>query len=1803
MSFRKASSAGTLAGRVLPGDGKPPPSPVQGRFKAIASAIYVVTSLAGSIWYLYLLDPVFSNDIWWINYTPSGDQALLIDLVNQALVTQASGSFDLLAPSASMDKTYTTVESTTNVNPTYPRSLILAPHAPDFAVQNLRAMSVHWVFNMYTQFCWVDVAHEFEVAHTAARQARCYGRYSANGAMYLETIVRNQVWADFELSYGGPGGSFSVPFQNWIDQVKPALLTSMATALATTTVEMEVAYWLAHNITYFQTQWQNEFQPGVAETMQIENALGQVNEITLKKLSATNEIWTSANLFWSNYFDESVAAPAGASLIRSASNFLLASPQEETLEALQGLYDAVTGDYVNQSGVFRTTIGTFESVDTFYVGVPHELLTLVSTFQHEVFAILDTNNHVLDGVGKMQVAPMPSAWQGYMYGGGNLMCMVSTTTTSFPQQTFSFYDACDKVVPLTLELTIYSSLFAVLAADGTFSSHTTCQATASSINNTCVSQLDATRHAILAMPSVQTAMRAALAPAQAAVTRLNIALMQYAWSPLSNWTLLTQPLLDDPTFAFFGWTMLYDWVHGQREVVSFEGDLSRLVVISDVQPPLVFTSSTTFIGSSVRMLYYLTTYVTAILCAISILCYIWLVKTGFAVHGYNLAWFNYLVSSIWAGRPLLFVRGFTAVLMLSSTQVDLVTSVTRSKFAFAPRHLIHTMIVAGETTWILAVAIDCLTIATGRATKLYAPLSCAMAWLAITILESVHPVQPLATLDRKCTLQNMDHAVRCTAGVLEIGSFARVVLLFAILAAGLIGGIVLSSLYYWCVDGGVTTDANPTTTRPTRLLLGVGDVFLDAADTDATHASMWSMDKVSCIMVGLVPFSWNQRRYIFDVKLWLVQVDETTTNPYRVNFQTHARNSVNLETLQSEPPVVSTTLQRCLKTFVRVFGSAYVVGSLVGSVSYMQTSQVNLANDILWASFNMTGIHTFIGNWLNQELLLGVNHTATQLTLDSINMDGTFGSDNSAVASAANYGARLQHTDMATIEATIPGLRTTDACLIPWIFTQYCFVDFSKRWEMANSATRQRRCQQMTSNGAVYLEAMLRNIDYPAFRTCWGEAFDVAVAVELDRSVVGHAWMNNLTTPQLSFADEVTYWVQHGITSFNTQWQNFKQIGVSNAYAVQNAFGVQYPMTLQAQKYTFRVQKQTTFKMYWGFASDLLAVVQNSTTIGGRSLIRSSPTFAFLNATTQGMLAANGTLPWSIPSGLALIRDAVGPFGSIDMWYIACPADVITAVHAIVTALRQTLAHNATVENTTAQIAYDTVADGTSGIFPAPQAWLDLNDCERGGSPLCPEFETASCVQASIGLKTYFSFSMPCAVYLTYAVMAPVRQTQVAAVMLAGLAYLSDSQITTICTQDPEYYGLCLQYVNQTAAFVRTYMAANVAGLNATLVRANAAVRPLNLEFMQYGSPDMLSPLMLDRLLVFNPRDNSFDFFAWIFVVEWSLGLREGVQFEGDHGTLAVLSEPLPYLQQEVNKAEFPTSSAFYMRNAVLYITGMMLTMFTIVIVYTVLSRGHIEVLNLLCFQRIGAIVWVGRPLLFVRSLTAVGMLATATLKLDTNGFVTTFSEPKNPWYKILLSANELTWLVTIFNDIVMSLTKDFTSYYSAANSLLVWLFSFTLSYTYPIQHSLQVDKQCHVTQLDFQIVCHSGVVVIGQPMRIVILVLIVVGSNAFCYVVTRLLLKRVQSRAVHSIFLYSGVRLLFRTSTWTYNNVYYMDRMSAFLNGILSVRWQNVIYGLDVKLWHTFQIELTAESSIPVSNPLHKSAKHAIPLVLERSN
>ncbi|KAF0697119.1 Aste57867_12113 [Aphanomyces stellatus] len=152
-----------------------------------------------------------------------------------------------------------------------------------------------------------------------------------------------------------------------------------------------------------------------------------------------------------------------------------------------------------------------------------------------------------------------------------------------------------------------------------------------------------------------------------------------------------------------------------------------------------------------------------------------------------------------------------------------------------------------------------------------------------------------------------------------------------------------------------------------------------------------------------------------------------------------------------------------------------------------------------------------------------------------------------------------------TLAHPVTGLRLMDGRDTPWILTSYCYVDLQRRWELALSDASQLRRAKEIQNGAVFLETLLRNVNWDDLMSLWGEYLTRSIFAELKMSTDGRNWFTTLQPP-IGQTDEVVYWQSHGISEYTTQWQNYKSVGVIETFLVQNAMGVTYPFTIKHSK-------------------------------------------------------------------------------------------------------------------------------------------------------------------------------------------------------------------------------------------------------------------------------------------------------------------------------------------------------------------------------------------------------------------------------------------------------------------------------------------------------------------------------------------------------------------------------------------------------------------------------------------------------------
>ncbi|KAF0704711.1 hypothetical protein As57867_007253, partial [Aphanomyces stellatus] len=436
--------------------------------------------------------------------------------------------------------------------------------------------------------------------------------------------------------------------------------------------------------------------------------------------------------------------------------------------------------------------------------------------------------------------------------------------------------------------------------------------------------------------------------------------------------------------------------------------------------------------------------------------------------------------------------------------------------------------------------------------------------------------------------------------------------------------------------------------------------------------------------------------------------------------------------------------------------------------------------------------------------------------------------------------------------------------------TAYCYVDFDRNWEMANTAAKQERCSHDMKNGAVYLESILRNAQWASLSQCWGHELDVGIFSYLKTIAKGATWVSSAITNTNSVLDEVTYWESANIQTYRTQWQNYKGLGVVETFSVENAFGWQYPLTLKYSNSSSQLAVQTSFKMQWPFATELSQFTANASSHVGLNLIRGSPAFVYTNHTPQAVLTSAGFLSSPLGPGFTLVQTALGPFGSVEMKRLACPSSLQSLYQNLTKYTTSLLSSSSAI-----QTAFWTIFTSFT-MNPTMKAWNLAQ--QRGGNLLC-ELNTA--VQSfqdrpAISLSSKGS----CATGLFESVIGDTTS------MIKALLVLPSLNATATASQEPNNPVGSEAIIRQTWDFVQMVVPlAQRQTLQSQAVHIKRDIRDtVQVSFIQYlyvGNTYVLSAVNY-----FDPRESEFELYSWLFMFDWAQGLREVILFEGEQGKL-----------------------------------------------------------------------------------------------------------------------------------------------------------------------------------------------------------------------------------------------------------------------------------------------------------------------------
>ncbi|KAG9400575.1 hypothetical protein AC1031_010790 [Aphanomyces cochlioides] len=231
----------------------------------------------------------------------------------------------------------------------------------------------------------------------------------------------------------------------------------------------------------------------------------------------------------------------------------------------------------------------------------------------------------------------------------------------------------------------------------------------------------------------------------------------------------------DPTFAFVGWNYLFDWVQGDREVVSFQGDVDTYDLISykylfnsniKPVPNEISNSAAKLIGLGIV---YVALFMACVAGGIGLLS--WLHRLQ--ISGSNLFFFNRVVGLAWVGRPLLILRGCTAILLLSIPRLTLENRHGLTKLTYKPRSFVETVLVASESTWLSYVVADIFL----NTSWVTAPISSAICFAIAVILDVSSPLGTIVSGSSRCEVDAYYSNLMCASQSITNGSPSRLAIL------------------------------------------------------------------------------------------------------------------------------------------------------------------------------------------------------------------------------------------------------------------------------------------------------------------------------------------------------------------------------------------------------------------------------------------------------------------------------------------------------------------------------------------------------------------------------------------------------------------------------------------------------------------------------------------------------------------------------------------------------------------------------------------------------------------------------------------------------------------------------------------------------------------------------------------------------------------------------------------------------------------------------------------------------------------
>ncbi|KAG9397899.1 hypothetical protein AC1031_016488 [Aphanomyces cochlioides] len=251
-------------------------------------------------------------------------------------------------------------------------------------------------------------------------------------------------------------------------------------------------------------------------------------------------------------------------------------------------------------------------------------------------------------------------------------------------------------------------------------------------------------------------------------------------------------------------------------------------------------------------------------------------------------------------------------------------------------------------------------------------------------------------------------------------------------------------------------------------------------------------------------------------------------------------------------------------------------------------------------------------------------------------------------------------------------------------------------------------------------------------------------------------------------------------------------------------------------------------------------------------------------------------------AGFALARSVLGPFGSVTMKRIICPRSLRQLFRNITMTLTELLTTNSKIQRDFWAI-YSSFT-----MNPEPKAWGN-NYYLLGGNIMCDIGQVAGYSRTPC---IAFSSQGSCPTSLLEFYNGDTKS------LMSGLSILKNMNAIAVSKREIKSATGTLSAILKAQAFLNMYMPAdqlNVLYSQAQLVKIDIQ-QSTQIHVMQYLTVDQQSCKM-SIVDIFDPSEFDFELFAWLYMFDWVQGIREVVSFQGDNGTVTLISTSLTYIE------------------------------------------------------------------------------------------------------------------------------------------------------------------------------------------------------------------------------------------------------------------------------------------------------------------